>query len=178
MSQDDPIKQIDELTRIRTERREELIKYYSNMNEYQRSHLHELQKDILKNMGQLTETVLYVSLILALDKRHKTEHLTKSTEEITDDQQKVIERIKLDHFKGLRKTRKRKTSKLANELRLLKPVIEKLRKEGFSWRDIELYLQKYNRIKASFAYIRQIFEEDVVLTRNYYDILGTGQFPK
>lgn len=159
MTLDDPIKQIDTLTGLLPERRELLIKYYSGMNEYQRSHLHELQKDILKNMSQLDEKVLYVSLILALDKRHKTEHLTKSTEAITTEQQKIIDQIKLDDFRGLRKIRKRKKSKLANELRLLKPTIEKLRKENFSWRDIELYLKKYNRIDASFAYIRQIFEE-------------------
>ncbi len=41
------------------------------------------------------------------------------------------------------------------------PLIQQLRSEGKSWRDIAYYLKKYHRQKLSYSYLRRVFLESL-----------------
>lgn len=154
-----PLAALDAATQTTPERRDYLIRYYLRLNEYQRSHLHERQRDLLKHCT-LDEFSLYTTLIKALAKHFETEQLFHGKELLSDNEQAALERTRIDTVRGQCAERRWKRRKIAGELEQMRPLVKKLRHEGLSWREVEVYLRRFHKIRASFAYIRRCLQEN------------------
>lgn len=140
----------------------ELMKYYSRLPlNIQLDVLKRQHDDFTRNEQKWRKAynthsteARYVQLIQAINEQYKFEHQEKrKTESMNQDE---LKRLTSQRLQRLQQS-KGKGNKKFVALKQRRFVMQQLRRQGASWRDIQLYLEKFHKIKISHSYIKRIY---------------------
>ncbi len=155
---------VQELTKIPSARRGDLVRYYGRLPEQMCIEVHRMQTELIRshrNSGAYHKDALseftYAMFIIALENLKKTETALQRKKRINLSDTKKLSELRVLRVKGKEKT---KRAKNREKLENLYYVIKQLRNdENLSWRQLSVYLKKYHRLDVSFSYLRQCFLE-------------------
>jgi hypothetical protein len=98
----------------------------------------------------------YVQFLIAINKQHKFEHQQERKSSGLDNE-KELAKLTQQRLQRLQQA-KGKGDRKFQALKQRRFVLRQLRQQGASWRDIQLYLAKFHRVKVSHSYIQRVFE--------------------
>ncbi|WP_316348241.1 hypothetical protein [Desulfuromonas acetoxidans] len=158
------IDKINQVIGVGVKERNELIRWYSRLNETERLDVHRLQTDLLRQkrieMQSLEiDTRAYAALILALAKRRQTLTAAARKEHMTSEQAEQITKMRHD---AVARHKGKGEGRIARLVRLrLFHEIENLRDvHGYSWRKIAVWIGVNHKTKVSHNQIRLCFDRE------------------
>ena len=152
---------LDETNLTKT-RIKELIRYYSRLPL-------EIQLDVLQRQADDYENnkdkwrrcyttkateARYCQLINAINEQYAFEHQQKRKQACMNESE--LAKLTSQRMQRLQQSKGRKNKKFSS-LEQRRFVLRQLRQQGASWRDIQLYLQKYHKITVSHSYIQRVY---------------------
>jgi hypothetical protein len=97
----------------------------------------------------------YVQFLNAINRQYRFEHQQeRKSAELNNE--KEMAKLTSQRLKRLQQA-KGKGDRKFQALKQRRFVLRQLRQQGASWRDIQLYMQKYHRIKVSHSYIQRVY---------------------
>ena len=165
------LNEVYRLTGLSDSKRKSLVYYYYKLPESIRIEAHKLQTDLIRQhrnkIAKSKENEFYYSFfLLALHKMQSIETGTKRKESLSEDQLKKLDFIRKERIKSSHKKKSSPLKKLI-EIRYFE-LINKLRSENVSWRDISVYIAKYHKKRISHQYLKKCFE-DIKVEQNKYN---------
>lgn len=153
---------IDDLTRTKIDERDQLLRWYGNLNDTERYDVHKLQLDLLRQksdgLADCNDAVQrsYAALVLALRKRKHALTQGERKEKMSVEQAEQLRKMRLD---AVVKKRTKGEGKVRKLIRLRwYHDIENLLEDGKSWRQISDYIAKNHKRRVSHTYLKQVFE--------------------
>jgi len=157
---------IDRMAGADLDRRRLLCRFYSTLSEPDRVEAHRLAGELARQdrgKVKLDEQYFYCALVRALNEmyRDRRELLSRKAA-ITDDQAAAVAEKRLASFKSAKADETAKKRRKKSQLISIRffSLIQKLRSEGLSWRDISDYIKKYHKKDISHQYIKEVFEKN------------------
>ncbi|WP_320035763.1 hypothetical protein [Halarcobacter sp.] len=152
------MKDLELKLKLTNESQKKMINWFSRQNEEiklkifeeKRNHFFKLKQDI----NEKNEIVDYMSFILAVKVIHeKLDYLNKKNKSKSLNEITHITNLELKSFKKVSK--KEKYDAIVDRF----SIIDKLREESYSWRDISLIFKTKYRQDVSHQYIKNVYEE-------------------
>jgi hypothetical protein len=156
------IDEVERLTGFSDNRRKALAKYYLLQPDQIRIESHKLQFDLMQQnnkkmiKGKKNEFT-YAYFLTALHYMQNIETKQSRKAALTPEEVRRIEHIRKNRIKAAHRT-KPSTTKTNIELEYFY-LIQKLRDENLSWRDISRYIAKFHKKRISHVYLAQCFNQ-------------------
>jgi hypothetical protein len=97
----------------------------------------------------------YVQFLNAINRQYRFEH-QQERKSAGLNNEKNMAKLTSQRLLRLQQAKGKKDRKF-RALEQRRYVLRQLRQQGASWRDIQLYMQKYHRIKVSHSYIQRVY---------------------
>jgi|GEM_PF-1774878 len=141
----------------------ELMRYFARLPlDIQLSVMRDQLDDYAKNKERWKEAYArratearYVQFLNAINRQYKFEHQLER-KSVTEDNEEELSRLTQQRFQRLQQQKGKKDRKF-RALQQRRFVLRQLRRQGASWRDIQLYMQKYHHIKISHSYLQRVY---------------------
>jgi hypothetical protein len=153
------------VTGVGIEERNELIRWYSRLNEIERIDVNKLQTDLLRQKREQIKplgpsTGAYAALVLALAKRRRTLTAVSRKEHMTPAQAEQVTKM---HRDAVMLSQGKGEGRIARLVRLRwYHEIKQHRQDGFSWRQIASLIAKKHKIKVSHNQIRLCYQREEI----------------
>ena len=97
----------------------------------------------------------YVQLLMAINRQYMFEH-QQERKSAGLNNEKDLAKLTSQRLLRLQQAKGKKDRKF-RALEQRRYVLRQLRQQGASWRDIQLYLEKFHRLKVSHSYIQRVY---------------------
>lgn len=142
-----------------------LLRWYTAQPDSERCLCHEEQRQRIIFLGnearkrgeklEMDGTLQYGAFLYGIDRRCRV--ISNQRLQTRDDLDAVTDRrIESEKTKSIKAKPSPKLDRLQGDLR---PVVEKLRREGISWQKVSNYLARFHKCRYSRGYLQKVFAE-------------------